>query len=75
MATAKTNFSEIGADIHRLLVTIIRGNPAGAAEDIFEMLGRLDESDKQQFWAWLTKHDPNLKQWLIAQGKPYRRAA
>ena len=74
MRTAKTNFPEICTDIHRLLVTIIRGNPAEAAEDIFEMLGRLDEDDKQQFWAWLTEHDPNLKHWLVRQGRQRRVA-
>jgi hypothetical protein len=74
MATAKTDPAEICADIHRLLVTIIRGNPPGAADDIFEMLGRLDVTDKQQFWGWLSQHDPNLKRWLIQQGST-RRAA
>ncbi|MGF1518138.1 MAG: hypothetical protein ACFCVB_10085 [Nodosilinea sp.] len=67
MQTAKTNPNEICADIHRLLVTVIRGNPQGAAADIFDLLGRLDPGDKQQLWAWLDQRDRNLKQWLINQ--------
>jgi uncharacterized protein (DUF2249 family) len=72
MVTAKNNLSEIWFDVHRLLLTIIRGSPAEAADEIFEMLGRLDEGDKHQLWAWLSEHDPNLKQWLIKQGNQRR---
>ena len=74
MQTAKTDPAEICADIHRLLLTIIRGAPTRAAEDIFDLLERLDQDDKRLFWNWLTQHDPNLKQWLIKQGTQ-RRAA
>jgi hypothetical protein len=74
MQTAKTDPTEICADIHLLLVTVIRGNPQGAAADIFDLLGRLGPDDKQQLWAWLDQHDRNLKQWLRTQGNQ-RKAA
>ncbi len=62
--------------IHRLLLTILRGNndnPTAAAAEIFELLSRLDDSDKRIFWDWLSEHDSNLKRWLRRQGR--RRAA
>lgn len=74
MQTAKTDPNEICADIHRLLLTIIRGDPNGGKDKVFYLLGWLDPSDKQQLWAWLDERDRNLKQWLMTQGNQ-RRAA
>lgn len=77
MQTAKIDPIEICTDIHQLLVTIIRGygrDHSGAVSEIFDLLGRLDPEDKQQFWVWLDRSDRNLKQWLMTQGNQ-RRAA
>lgn len=77
MQTAKIDPIEICADIHQLLVAIIRGygrDRGGAVSEIFDLLGRLDPEDKQQFWVWLDQRDRNLKQWLMTQGNQ-RRAA
>ncbi|MEA5452030.1 hypothetical protein VB780_25880 [Leptolyngbya sp. CCNP1308] len=74
---AKHDPAEICSDIHRVLLTIVRGygrDRHGAANEIFDMLGRLDPDDKQQLWVWLDQRDRNLKQWLMTQGNQ-RRAA
>lgn len=67
MQTAKTDPNEICADIHRLLLTIIRGDRKGGRDEIFYLLGQLEPEDKLQFWVWLDQCDRNLKQWLINQ--------
>jgi hypothetical protein len=72
MQTAKTDPNEIYADIHRLLLTTIRGDPNGGRDKVFYLLGQLDADDKQQFWVWLDQCDRNLKQWLMTQGNQRR---
>lgn len=72
MQTAKTEPNEICTDIHRLLLTIIRGDPHGSRAEVFYLLGQLDPDDKRQFWVWLDQRDRNLKQWLMTQGNQRR---
>lgn len=57
-------------DLHRWLTTVVRNKPDWEdIEDCFDLLSRLSQQEKQAFWAWLTQHDPNLKQWLVQQGR------
>ncbi|MFM7529792.1 MAG: hypothetical protein ACKO63_15135 [Nodosilinea sp.] len=45
--------------------------------DLFDLLGQLEQGQKQAFWAWLGANAPNVKKWLMAKGGGggYRRAA
>jgi hypothetical protein len=43
--------------------------------DLFSLLGRLDQDEKQAFWAWLGVNAPNVRKWLMAKGSESRRAA
>jgi hypothetical protein len=56
--------------LHQWLVSVIRANPTRAdIDDSLDLLSKLDRGDKRAFWQWLATHDPNLKQWLKAQGQ------
>lgn len=62
-------------DLHHWLVTVLRNQPTRTdVNDCLDLLGRLSQSEKRAFWAWLNQQDPNLKQWLTQQGQQ-RRAA
>jgi hypothetical protein len=43
--------------------------------DLFDLLGRLSQAEKQTFWAWLGDNAPNIKRWMMAKGGGSRRAA
>jgi hypothetical protein len=42
--------------------------------DLFDLLGRLETSEKRIFWAWLATNAPNVRRWLMAKGS-LRRVA
>ena len=55
--------------IHDIVLAVARFNTRDRdVTDILDLLGLLDQLEKQHFWDWLNEHDPNPKKWLIYQG-------
>jgi hypothetical protein len=61
----------------RVLQTFLSMPPHSADDmaDLFDLLGRLSQAEKQTFWTWLGNTAPNIRRWLIAKGSGSRRAA
>ena len=41
--------------------------------DLFDLLGQLEQRQKQAFWAWLGANAPNVKKWLMAKGGGHKK--
>ena len=40
--------------------------------DLFDLLGQLEQGQKQAFWGWLGETAPNVRKWLMVAGGSYR---